>query len=352
MKAFSSIPVVSMSTWRGGDAGRRSFADELRRASHEVGFFLLVDHGVDQTWFDDYFALVRRFFALPEEVKARIDKLESPHFRGWERIGSELTDNKIDYREQVDCSTEWPPYEVGVRPAYLRIDGPNQWLPDDVLPGFRAGVLDFMSRMGSIANQLMRALALGLSLPEDTFHVRFGERPHSLTKLISYPPTPPGMAGVNSHHDAGFLTLLAQNGVAGLQARNPDGDWIDVPPTPGTLVVNLGEMLQAMTGNYYVATTHRVIAAEARLSVAYFHGPDLRAGLEPLELADDFRRAVDASPRHRDAGFMATRDDLLAGESGTRARSAGIFGEQVWNYYCRSYPRNVSRHHPDVFSHV
>ena len=348
--SFRSIPTLSMAQWEAGPEGRRAFADELRRICHEVGFFLLVDHGLEQSYFDDYFALVRQFFALPEAVKAKIDKIRSPHFRGWERLGSELTDNKVDHREQVDCSTEWTPYQQGVLPAYLRIDGPNQWLSDDELPGFRTAVLDFMQRMGGLADRLMGALAVGLGLPEDTFHVRFGERPHSLTKLIEYPPTPPGLAGVNSHHDAGFLTLLAQNGVGGLQASNPLGEWIDVPPRPGTLVVNLGEMLQSMTGNYYVATTHRVITREARLSAAYFHGPDLRAGLEPLELPGEYRRAVASSPRHRTAGFMVTRDQLLAGTSGAVASSAETFGEQLWNYYCRSYPQNVQRHHADVFS--
>lgn len=339
-----------MARWGEGAEAQRAFSDDLRRICHEVGFFLLVDHGLEPSYFDDYFSLLRRFFALPEAVKSTIDKSRSPHFRGWERLGSELTDNKVDHREQVDCSTEWAPYEPRTLPAYLRIDGPNQWLSEEVLPGFRAGVQEFMQRMGYVADLLMRALAMGLGLAADTFHQRFGERPHSLTKLINYPPTPPGMAGVNSHHDAGFLTLLAQNGVAGLQALNPDGVWIDVPPLPGTLVVNLGEMLQSMSGNYYVATTHRVITSEARLSAAYFHGPDLRTTLEPLDLAAEFREAVEASPRHRTAGFMATRDELLSGASGTQARSAAIFGEQVWNYYCRSYPQNVQRHHPDVFA--
>lgn len=348
MEAFRSIPVISMAGWTGDEVARAAFAGELRRVCHEVGFFVLVDHGIEQQFLDDYFALVRRFFALPLETKATIEKLNSPHFRGWERIGSELTDNKVDYREQVDCSSEYEPYAPGAMPAYLRIDGPNQWLRDDVLPGMRAGVLGFMQRMGAIADQLMEALAIGLGVAPDTFRIRFGERPHSLTKLISYPPTPSGMAGVNSHHDAGFLTLLAQNGVGGLQAQNPDGEWIDVPPTPGTLVVNLGEMLQSMTGNYYVATTHRVITQQERLSVAYFHGPDLRALLDPLELDPSFGEAVAASPWHRRAGFMATRDQLLAGASGTTGRSAGVFGQQLWNYYCRSYPRNVEQHHADA----
>ena len=82
--------------------------------------------------------------------------------------------------------------------------------------------------------------------------------------IIHYPPTPPSEAGVNAHHDTGFLTLLWQHGVAGLQVQNQRGDWIDVPADDDAVVVNLGEMLQAMTGNYFVATTHRVVATQER----------------------------------------------------------------------------------------
>ncbi|MEZ5216941.1 MAG: 2OG-Fe(II) oxygenase family protein [Ilumatobacteraceae bacterium] len=113
-------------------------------------------------------------------------------------------------------------------------------------------------------------------------------------------------------------------------------------------VINLGEMLQEMTGNYYVATTHRVVAHEPRFSSAYFHGPDLRTPLEPLPLDPAFAAAVAASPRHRAAGFMAKRDDLLAGRNGTTGSGAGVFGQQLWNYYVRSYPENVAQHHPDA----
>lgn len=341
---FTSIPVVSMSGWRSPGADRVAFAGELRRIAHEVGFLTLVDHGIEPEFMARYFAALEAFFALPEDVKATIDKAHSPWFRGWERVGSEYTDGKVDFREQLDVSTEHPPRARDTEPAYLRLDGPNQWLAEDVLPGFRSLVLEFMARMGALADELMEVLAVGLGLPATTFKERFGERPLSLTKLISYPPTPPGGAGVNGHHDAGFLTLLWQHEVGGLQAMNPDGEWIDVPPTPGAIVMNLGEMLQAMTGNYFVATMHRVIASEARFSSAYFHGPDLRASLEPLALDDHFAEAVAASPRHRGAGFMAKRDELLAGVTGVASASAPVYGEQLWNYYVRSYPDNVARH--------
>ena len=113
-------------------------------------------------------------------------------------------------------------------------------------------------------------------------------------------------------------------------------------------MVNLGENLQAMTGNCYVATMHRVIASEPRRSSAYFHGPDLRTHLAPLELAPRFTEAVAASPRHRETGFMARRDQLLSGESGVVGDRVDVYGEQLWNYHVRSYPDHVRRHYPDA----
>jgi isopenicillin N synthase-like dioxygenase len=199
-----------------------------------------------------------------------------------------------------------------------------------------------------VASELMEVLSIGLGLEPDHLRHVFGERTLSFAKLICYPPTPAGEAGVNAHHDAGFLTLLMQHGVAGLQVLNPAGDWIDVPPRDDAFVVNLGEMLQQMTGNYVVATTHRVIATEARYSSGYFHGPALRTPLRPLPLGPEFAAAVAASPRHAGAGFMAKRHELLAGRGGTTSSSADVYGQQLWNYYLRSYPDNVRAHHPDV----
>lgn len=345
---FQEIPVLSLADWSAPNADRTAFADRLRSICHEVGFFQLVDHGVSREFIDDYFDALRRFFELPETTKARIEKAGSRWFRGWERVGAELTDNRVDHREQIDIWTELPPRPFDVQPPHLRLDGPNQWLDEATLPGFRGLVERFQREMGAIADQLMAAMSVGLGLAPDHLDKVFGERRSSLVKLIHYPATPPGEAGVNAHHDAGFLTLLWQHGVAGLQALNPDGEWVDVPPSHDALVVNLGEILQSMTGNYFVATTHRVIAHAERYSSAYFHGPDLRTMLDPLPLDHRFADAVAASPRHRDAGFMARRDELLDGERGTRSTGAACYGEQLWNYFVRSYPELVARHHPDV----
>lgn len=348
--AFGEIPVLSLARWDDAtaDTRRAAFADELCRVCHEVGFLRLVDHGVDPGFIADYFAALERFFALPEATKARIDKLRSPWFRGWERVGAERTDARVDHREQIDVWTDLAPRPRGVEPEYLRLEGPNQWLDDDVLPGFRALVERFQAEMGAIADRLLTVMSVGLGLDPGHLDRVFGERRMSLVKCIHYPPTPPREAGVNAHHDAGFLTLLWQHRVGGLQVQNQQGVWIDVPVDDDAIVMNIGEMLQAMTGNYFVATTHRVVATEERYSSAHFHGPALTTPLVPLPLDARFADAVAASPHHRDAGFMARREELDRGARGTTAPAPSTYGEQLWNYFTRSYPELVATHHADL----
>jgi isopenicillin N synthase-like dioxygenase len=85
------------------------------------------------------------------------------------------------------------------------------------------------------------------------------------------------------HADFGFVTLLAQDGVEGLQARMPDGAWVDVPPVEGTLVVNFGKLLERLTSSLIRATRHRVLSVgRERFSVPFFYEPRADARLMPL----------------------------------------------------------------------
>lgn len=348
---FDEIPLVDLGDIDGQPADRAALAERVCTICHEVGFMIVANHGVDASVVDDVFDLMRRFFALDEETRGLIDKRDSPHFRGWESVGSEFTNNRVDVREQIDIWSAWPEVSDPSGPIHDRLHGPNQWMPDDVLPGQRSITERWMTELGGLADRILRLLATGLGLTSDFFADLFGDRPMSLTKMIGYPVTPLGGAGVNAHHDTGFVTLLAPGEVAGLQVVNPAGDWIPVPVIPGTFVVNLGEMLQSMTGNYFVATPHRVIATEPRQSAAYFHGPSLDTRLDPIGLDQRFDDAVAASPRHAAAGFMASAAETDAGIGDMASdHHAGTYGEQLWNYFARSYPANVARHHADTLA--
>lgn len=346
---FDEIPVVDLSDLDGPAAARSVLADRVCRVCHEVGFMVVSGHGVDRGIVADVFDLMDRFFALDDATKALIDKRRSPQFRGWEAVGSEFTNNRVDVREQIDIWSAWPEVTGPERAVYERLHGPNQWMPADVLPDQRTITERWMTELGRLADRLLALLAIGLGLDEGFFVELFGDRPMSLTKMIDYPPTPAGGAGVNAHHDTGFLTLLAPGDVAGLEVLNPAGHWIAVPSIPDTFVVNLGEMLQSMTGNYFVATAHRVITAEPRRSAAYFHGPSLDTPLDPIELDPRFAGAVAASPRHSAAGYMASAEETDAGVADMASRRhADTYGHQLWNYFVRSYPDNVARHHADA----
>lgn len=347
--AFTDVPVIDIGRRTGAAEERHALAAVLSDISHHVGFVIVTNHGIDASVIDDVFEQSKRFFRQPDDVKRLIDKRQSRHFRGWEPVGAESTNNRPDIREQIDLWSEHPPRARDVSPAYLRLLGPNQWLPDTVAPDFRPALERWFREMGALADSLMGLLAIGLGLEEDHFDKAFGPERMSLTKLISYPQTPPGQFGVNAHHDAGFLTVLAPGVTPGLEVQNADGDWIPVPIIPGSLVINLGEVLQSMTGNYFVATPHRVTTREPRLSCGYFHGPSLDMDLSPLPLAPRYAEAVANSPHHANAGFMAQRDETEAGVGDMQSREhPGTYGEQLWNYFARSYPENVAKHYPDA----
>ncbi len=346
---FTEIPVVDMAPWRGDDGARAAFADDVRDICHNVGFMVLTGHGIDPGMVADVFALSEKFFALPEDQKRLIDKRQSRHFRGWEPVGAEYTNNRPDMREQIDLWSEHTPRPADSEPAYLRLLGPNQWPPEEIAPGFHAALDRWFSEMGALADDLMGVFATGLGLEQDHFKKLFGNECMSLTKLITYPETPPGQFGVNAHHDAGFLTILAPGETPGLEVENAAGDWVPVPLIPGSFVLNLGEVLQAMTGNYFIATPHRVVTRVPRRACGYFHGPSLDMSIAPLDLAPHFHQAVAASPRHAAAGFMAQAKETDSGIADMQSQHhPNIYGDQLWNYFLRSYPENARLHYPEA----
>ncbi len=348
--AFDAIPIVDVSPALGEEPDP-DFARRFTDICHHIGFAVVTNHGIDPSLVDDVFDMMHRFFALPTEHKRRIDKNASAQMRGWEPVGAETTNNKSDIREQIDVWTAHPIVDDPDAPVYHRLYGPNQWLGDDILAGHQALSERWIDALAGLADKLMAALAVGLGLPHGHFRELFGDRTMSLAKFIHYPPTPAGGAGVNPHHDAGFLTVLAPGPTPGLQVQNPDGVWIDVPVIADTFVINLGEMIQSMSGNYLVATPHRVITSDERWSAGYFHGPSLDTSLAPIDLDPRFAQAVEASPHHRNAGFMPTPSEAKGGTAAmASAHRPATYGEQLWNYFNRSYRDAMARHHGDAAS--
>ena len=350
MTTVNSIPKVSLAQWTEGNrSSRLRIASQLAGICHEVGFFYLADHGIGRAAMDVQMSRVKQFFALPEVEKKRIEKAHSPHFRGWEGVGSELTNNEIDYREQLDIGPEREAID-DPDPWYLALVGPNQWPDPGLLPGFRESVTGFIEQLSTLSGQLLRIMSVSLGLRESHMEEMFGANPSPYTKLIRYPAGAETSRGVGIHKDSGFLTLLLQDDQPGLEAQSNSGEWLSVDPIPGTLVVNTGELLQLVTQNFFIATPHRVInrPGRERFSCAFFYSPDLSTPLTPLPIDPRFIEQARLSPRHGSEGLMASRAEMAGGTRSmeSRARPA-VFGEKYWQRWVRSYPEITRRHYPE-----
>ncbi|MCV2361292.1 isopenicillin N synthase family oxygenase [Paucibacter sp. TC2R-5] len=302
-------------------AAQLRFVNRLREVSHTLGFFYLRGHGVPSAKVAQVFRLSRAFFNLPREQKLAVHMAGSPHFRGYTAAGEEITQGARDWREQLDIGAERPSLPgAQADEAWQRLQGPNQW-PQQI-PELKPALLAWQGRLTFVAQQLLDALALALHQPPDCFDEAFALEPVQHLKIIRYPGrSEPGAGpqgqGVGAHKDSGCLTLLQQDACGGLQIKN-DGRWIDVPPQPDTLVVNLGEVLEMLTGGYLRATLHRVVSPPLgvdSLSAAFFLGPRLDAELPDLKLPPALAlraRGVELDPanpliRHAGRNFLKGR---------------------------------------------
>jgi isopenicillin N synthase-like dioxygenase len=299
----------------------------LREVAHEVGFFYLTGHQVPDALIDRMLAAARRLFALPQADKDAVAMVRSPHFRGYTRLGGELTRGEVDWREQVDIGPEREPIGGPGKPDYLWLQGPNQWpigLPE--LPGI---VDEWDAALAEVARSLLSHWAAALGSPADVFDTAFAGAPATLIKIVHYPATATRSQGVGAHRDSGVLTLLlAEPGSQGLQVRaGRDGDWVDVPARNGAFIVNIGELLELATGGYLRATEHRVNLRRAadRISVPYFFNPRLDARVPTLSLPAE-----------------------LAKRSGCRADPSdpifSVYGRNAWKSRLRAHPDVAAAH--------
>lgn len=344
--SMSSPIVVDVSPLRSDSLEmRRSCAEQIRDACERVGFFYAIGHEVDEGAQAALLRSAAAFFALGVDSKDRIDNRQSYCFRGYVRQGLELTDGKPDEREQIEFGSEGETLDpVGLFPYYRRLSGPNQWPDETDVPGFRVALEGFATDMSALCSRLTRALALGLELPEAHFDHLF-EGAHLQWKVCRYPLLggeggAGGESGVGAHSDSGFLTALVQDELGGLQALRDDGSWMDVPHVPGSVVINLGEMLQIATRGRLRATVHRVLrrpaasagaARRSRLSIPFFYNPRLDACVD-----DIMPGTAEASAAHA-SGTHSGRNVLNA-----------HYGENAFKSLARSHPEVLLRHHRDL----
>jgi len=310
------IPIIDISDLI-SDTDVPRVAAEIGAACRGIGFFYITGHGIPDAVSARLFSESRRFFAAPSEIKDAASIKQSPHNRGYVGMGEELLDPDMpsDLKEAFNIGLEL----AGDDPELLAgvpFRGVNLW-PD--LPDWRENMLDYFDRCWSLGLQLHRAFAIDLGLPEDYFAPMF-DKPMSTLRLLRYPPQiadpEPGQIGAGAHTDYGNVTILAVDGVAGLEVQTRDGRWVPAPLIEGAFVCNIGDCLMRWSNDIYVSTPHRVTnaAGQERYSAAFFLDPNPDAVVaclptcrsperppryEPISGADYLKSRLDATYTHR-----------------------------------------------------
>ncbi|QDZ20351.1 iron/ascorbate oxidoreductase [Chloropicon primus] len=336
-----TLPVIDV-TALVADPNHPGVDSAIRQACEDYGFFY-IKTGVSAELLERMERHARRFFAKSVEEKERIKmSLSGKSWRGYFKVGDELTSGRADQKEGIYFGTE----EKGEYRGDLPLRGKNQFPVDEeggeVL--LRDEVLSYMDFMRSCGTALMRAIARSIGAPELEDH--FAENPTELFRIFNYPSPPADpedspagkeLYGVGEHTDYGFLTILYQDPSGGLQVKVPSEGgqllaWQDVPYIKGTHVVNLGDALEHYTHGRFVATPHRVIyhgrprteGGKSRLSFPYFFDPCFEAPMTPMSIEE--------------------------GSSGVRQRWDGADPKQFEGTYGDYLQRKISKVFPQLFA--
>ena len=293
MTEFTDIPVIDAGALaRPTPQALNDLADAFLTAYSATGFGYIINHGIPSHLTEGVFAASRRFHALP--MKAKMDVELNALHRGFIPINTSTDVNsklaevrKPNQSESFMMMREDGPDAPDVM-ANAFLAGPNQW-PDASIEvsDFREPVTAYHDALCELGRALMQVAATALGADPGNILPAF-ERPTTWLRLLHYPPMPPAspddLYGSAPHTDFGCLTILAQDGVGGLQVQTPAGHWIDAPVIPGAFVVNVGDMLHRWSNGVLRSTPHRVIniSGRERFSCPFFFDPNVATDIKPL----------------------------------------------------------------------
>jgi isopenicillin N synthase-like dioxygenase len=286
-----AVPTISID--RDPAVVGREFDETLR----EVGFFQIVDHGVPDDVADRCWDVTRSFFDLPLEAKLSVERQEGGLY-GYFPMLTESLAQSLDAMAPGDLKESFN-MGPGVLAGHTPVDeteaslfSANRW--PAALPEFKPVWESYYAAMSALAQRLMEMFAHGLGLPAGFFVDKIDRSPSAL-RAINYPeqiaPPEDGQLRAGAHTDYGTLTILRQElGRAGLQVRDDRSDsWVDIPPTPGALVINIGDLMARWTNDRWTSTLHRVVNPDAgsavstrRQSMPFFHNANYSALVECL----------------------------------------------------------------------
>ena len=279
-----AFPIIDLAAYRHGEAGALGrAAAELRDALENIGFVIVVNHGVPAALTDGVVAQTRRFHALPmaEKLKVATGRGRGSGFTGYLGSGYTVKTSQVNDNDQPDLNEaffvdrERPPDDPEVLAGKLFREL-NKW--PEGLPGFRDFLLRYWAAMESFSQSLLPVFAAALDLPPGYFDAAFADA-QCVLRLTHYPPSRyrDNQFGLAPHTDANFFTVLPQSNVEGLYIRPHGHGWIKAPRIPGSFVINSGDMCRRWTNNRFLSTEHLAVnlTSEPRYSTPFFYTPHI-----------------------------------------------------------------------------
>ncbi|KZT28696.1 Clavaminate synthase-like protein [Neolentinus lepideus HHB14362 ss-1] len=295
--SFSKIPIIDLKNISNSDPSvRQALAEEIRDACMNVGFFYVKNHGIPEATLEAALSETKQFFSLPLETKMEIDMRKTPNFKGYNPLFSgtnDLSTGLKDLHEGFEFGWEEiiPKDNDEKRANDGVMAGSNVWPRKQDAPHFREAVLSYYHAAVNLGKSLFPLFARALDLPE-TFFDDKTRNSAALMRVMHYPPHTPDVdervQGVGAHTDWECFTLLYQQTdppIQALQVLNASNQWVDAPPIPGTLVVNLGDQFARWTNDVFKSNVHRATNKSGieRYSIPLFFGTDYDVRLEPIE---------------------------------------------------------------------
>jgi isopenicillin N synthase-like dioxygenase len=298
LRSMELVPTVDLAPFRHGTAGARAaVARAVDDACRNIGFMQVVGHGIDPA----VIATMRRdtdaFFALPLESKRRCVPSRPGINRGYAPLGSEALAYSLgvapsgpDLFEAFNVGPDIVPDDEWHRAAPHDFLAPNIWPP--AMPAFRSAISNYFDAAARVALALTDVFATALGLDQEWFRPHV-DRSTKTLRVINYErrpgdlPVGDGQMRMGAHTDYGVVTVLYADPVPGLQVLAPSGHWRDIVPSPGALLVNLGDMTAQWTNDRWRSTLHRVVPPPSgtkgraqRRSAAFFLDANYDAVIE------------------------------------------------------------------------
>ncbi|HXJ82419.1 MAG TPA: 2-oxoglutarate and iron-dependent oxygenase domain-containing protein [Candidatus Methylomirabilis sp.] len=289
-EATRAIPIIDFAAaFSGAPGGVDAVARQVRHASEQVGFFYLAGHGVSAALVEAAFQASREFHAmsLPEKLRLRLNESNIGYLPMNASIQKHSTVHKAtrpNYNESFfisyDRGADHPDVIAG-KP----LRGRNQW--PDGHERMRRAMVDYFTTLDRVGQRMLPVLARSLDMPADYFDPFFADEGHVNLRFLHYPPQDVDddeQFGQGPHTDNSFITILARTDVPGLAVRLPSGEWLAPPLIPGTLLVNLGNIMKRWSNDRFLSTAHGVLneSGADRYSIAFFYSPNPDAVIECL----------------------------------------------------------------------